>query len=352
MNDRPARIRADLAAYDGLIRRRLTVLAGLAVLLVLSCLLDMATGSARLPVRVLVEAVVRPEAIDERTRVIVWHLRLPVALMAAVTGAALGTAGAAMQTILDNPLASPYTLGVSAAAGFGAALAYVLGLGILPLGETLLVPVNAFGFALLGCFFVYVLARLKNAAMETIVLAGVASMFLFSSLTATLQFIASPEQLQAIVFWLFGSLMKATWPKLAIIASALTIALVLLLKNCWSLTALRLGEEKARSLGVDTERLRLLTLGVVSLLTATAVCFVGTIGFIGLAAPHVARTLVGEDHRFLLPVSALFGATLLSASSILSKLIVTGFIFPVGVITSQIGVLFFIWIIVVKKQRY
>jgi len=156
-----------------------------------------------------------------------------------------------MQTILDNPLASPYTLGISSGAGFGAALAMVIGGGKLPIPEAYLVPGSAFGFALLTCLLIYFIGRARAMTAETMVLAGIGLMFLFHALLALLQYMASPEALQAIVFWLFGSLMKATWAKVGLVAAVLLLAIPMIVKDAWKLTALKLGDEKAKSLGIN-----------------------------------------------------------------------------------------------------
>ena len=167
-----------------------------------------------------------------------------------------------------------------------------------------------------------------------------------------LEYLASEETLQAIVFWLFGSLLKATWMKIAITSAVLVVVTLILMKDAWKLTALRLGDERAKSLGIDVERMRLKVLVLISLLTAVAVCFVGTIGFVGLVGPHIARMLVGEDQRYLIPMSGLGGALILSAASVCSKMVVPGAIFPIGIVTSFIGVPFFMFLILRKKRGF
>jgi len=162
------------------------------------------------------------------------------------------------------------------------------------------------------------------------------------------QFISAPEVSQQILFWLFGSLNKATWQSLIIIIVVTTICVALLSKELWKLTALRLGEDRAASLGIN---LHIKVLVLVAMMTATAISFVGVIGFIGLVAPHVARMLLGEDQRFFLPGAMLVGAAFLSLSSVLSKVIIPGALFPVGIVTSFIGVPFFFWIILNNKRR-
>lgn len=330
-------------------RRRAVLLAGLAALAV-SLVLDVATGPALLPVGAVAKSVFGL-AQDRTIDAIVWAIRLPIAFVALAVGAALGLSGGIMQTILNNPLASSYTLGVSAGAGFGAALVIVLGVA-LPLPEAWSIPAMAFLFAGLACAGVYAIGSLRGSSPEMLVLGGIALLFLFQALLALLQFVASPEALQQIVFWLFGSLQKASWSKLWIILAVLAVAMPLLLLDAWRLTALKLGDERARGLGVDVPRLRIRSFAIISGLTGAAVAFVGTIGFVGLVAPHLARMLVGEDQRGLLPASALFGALLLSVSSIASKTVLPGAIVPIGIVTSLIGVPFFVWLVIRSRRAF
>ena len=296
----------------------------------------------------VLSTLVRPGMSDRTSYIIIWTIRLPIALTAVIVGAALAVAGSQMQTILSNPLASPYTLGVSSAAGFGAALALTGNVGLSTLGD-LLVPASAFAFSLLACTALYSVSKLKGAKTEIMILAGIAIMFLFRSLLAFLQFSSSEDQLQAIVFWLFGNLYKATWPTLGATTFLLFIALPVLAKDAWKLTAMRMGDEKASSLGVNVQALRMKVFIIVSAVTAIAVSVVGTIGFVGLVGPHIARMLVGEDQRFFLPVSALSGAVLLSAAAVGSKLIAPGTIVPIGIVTSLIGVPFFVFLVLSKR---
>lgn len=338
------------ASYSALARRRLTVGAAAALALALGFILDLATGPALLPPMAVFRSLFNLS--PERTiDAIVWTIRLPVALMAIVTGAALGLTGALMQTILNNPLASSYTLGISAGAGFGAALIIVIG-PVLALPEASAIPLSAFVFASLACAGVFAIGNLRGATPEMLVLAGIALLFLFQALLALLQFVASPEALQQIVFWLFGSLQKASWGRLAIVGAVLVAVMPLIALDLWKLTALKLGDERAAALGVNVRALRLRAFIVVAALTGAAVAFVGTIGFVGLVAPHMARILVGEDQRGFLPLSALFGALLLSLASIASKTVLPGAIVPIGIVTALIGVPFFVWLIIATRRRF
>ena len=337
-------------AYRNAARKRSAVALGMGTLLCLALLLDTATGPARLPVADVASSVLGQGA-DSTIEAIVWSIRLPVALTALAVGAALGLSGAIMQTILNNPLASSYTLGISAGAGFGAALVIVLGVA-LPVPEAYAIAVNAILFAGLACAGVYFIGGARAATAEGLVLAGIALLFLFQALTSLLQLMASPESLQQVVFWLFGSLQKSTWPKLAVLLSVLLLCVPLLVRDVWQLSALKLGDARAAALGVNVRALRIRCFVLISALTGVAVAFVGTIGFVGLVAPHVARMLTGEDQRGFLPVSALVGAALLSLASVASKTVAPGAIIPIGIVTALIGVPFFVWLVVRSRRAY
>ena len=334
------------ARYRRVVMQRY-LLAGVVLLCILcSLLLDFTLGPSGISVSTLWQTLFHADAADPGTRVIVWELRLPFALMAILVGMGLGLAGAEMQTILNNPLASPFTLGVSSAASFGAALAIILGLGIPGIPDQWFISVNAFVFALMACFILDGISRWPRVATSGVVLFGIALVFTFNALISILQFVASEDTLQGLVFWTMGSLARASWDKLAILAAALLIIAPLSLKNAWKLTALRLGEDRAVSFGINVRKLRLATLLRISIISALTVAFVGPIGFIGLVAPHISRMMFGEDHRFYLPGSMLIGALVLSLASVVSKNIVTGVIIPVGIVTSLVGVPFFLSIII------
>lgn len=337
--------------YGRITRRKQLVLALLGGLVIVLLALDVAQGPSGLTLWTVLAGIVAPETLGVTERVIVWDIRLPMALMAVVVGASLAIAGVEMQTILNNPLASPFTLGISAAAGFGAAVALVLGVSVVPVGGIFFVAGNAFCFALLASALIYVFSLTRGVSAETMVLLGIALVFLFNALLTLLQYIASEQALQQVVFWTLGSLSRADWTKLGLTAAVLALVAPLFARLAWPLTTLRLGDERARSLGVDVQRLRLQVLVGVSLLAATAVAFVGTIGFVGLVAPHVARMLVGEDQRYLLPASALAGAVLLSGASIVSKAILPGVIIPIGIITALVGVPFFLGLIFTRRRQ-
>ncbi|AZI88507.1 iron ABC transporter permease [Kosakonia sp. CCTCC M2018092] len=332
--------------YRAIMRRRVGLLALLVGLIIASMLLDFTLGPSGLSLDVLGQTLLHPQSVDAGIRVIVWDIRMPYALMAIVVGLTLGLAGAEMQTILNNPLASPFTLGVSSAAAFGAALAIVLGIGIPGIPAQWFISANAFIFALLAALLLDGITRWTQVATSGVVLFGIALVFTFNALVSMLQFIANEDTLQGLVFWTMGSIARASWEKLGILLLALAVIMPLSMLSSWKLTSLRLGEDRAISFGINVRRLRLTTLLRISILSALSVAFVGPIGFIGLVAPHIARMLFGEDHRFYLPGSALIGALVLSLASIVSKNLIDGVIIPVGIVTSLVGVPFFITIIV------
>ncbi|WP_016987075.1 FecCD family ABC transporter permease [Pseudomonas crudilactis] len=337
--------------YRRLVLRKRLILAGLVILLLCSVLLDLALGPASYSFSEVLGALFSPDSASPQVRVVMWDIRLPVALMAVAVGAALSLAGAQMQTILNNPLASPFTLGISAAASFGAALGLAFGVALFPLAAQFMVPLNAFIMAMLSALLIHFLSMRRGVTAETIVLLGIALVFTFNALLALVQFFATEQAVAAVVFWTMGSLTKATWPKLGVICLVILITLPIFAKRAWALTALRLGDDKAASFGINVRSLRFQTLIMVSLLASFPVAFVGTIGFIGLVGPHIARMLIGEDQRFFLPASLLTGSLILSASSVVSKTLIPGAIFPIGVVTSLIGVPFFISLILGGKKN-
>ncbi|MBU9811090.1 iron ABC transporter permease [Rahnella sp. C60] len=334
-----------MGRYQNIVRRRLFIMLILVLAIVVSLVIDFIMGPSGLSLGTLWKTLFDAAAADPGTRVIVWDIRLPYALMAVAVGMSLGLAGAEMQTILNNPLASPFTLGVSSAAAFGAALAIVLGIGIPGVPDQWFISANAFIFALFAALMLDGITRWTRVASSGVVLFGIALVFTFNALVSLMQFIATEDTLQGLVFWTMGSLARASWVKLGVMVLAFLILLPWSMMSAWKLTALRLGEDRAVSFGIDVRRLRLGTLLRISILSALAVAFVGPIGFIGLVAPHIARLMFGEDHRFYLPASALIGALVLSMASVASKNLVPGVIIPVGIVTSLVGVPFFLSII-------
>jgi iron complex transport system permease protein len=332
-------------AYRRILLARCLLLLMLLGIILAAIFVDFMSGPSALAPGEIMAALFAPEEASPVTRVIVWDVRLPYALMAMAVGVALGLAGAEMQTILNNPLASPFTLGVSSAAALGASLALVFNIGIPGIPASWIVAGNAFVFAMVSALMLDFVARWGGMNTSGVVLFGIAMVFSFNALVSLVQYMASAEALQGLVFWTMGSLSRATWPTVGVLLLAFALLLPFSMRDSWRLTAMRLGEDRAASFGVDVRRVRLAALLRISILSALAVAFVGTIGFIGLVAPHIARRLFGEDHRFYLPGSALVGGVILSLASIASKHIVPGLTIPVGIVTSLVGIPFFLAIV-------
>lgn len=335
--------------YRKMIRKRMRILFFLFLILLFLILLNVSVGSSHITILEILEIIFRNEGRGNHA-MIVKQVRMPMALMAVVVGASLGIGGCEIQSILRNPIASPYTLGITSAASFGAAMGLLLNSNVFFLPDTLAVTGNAFFFTVLVSLGIYVFSFQKRISKTAIILFGIALNFLFSSLTMILQYIAEEDKLQSLIFWTFGSLLKTTWNKFYFVFWVLLFTSIVLYRNAWKLTAMTLDDNKARSIGVPVERLRRRTILIVSLLSAVSVSFVGTIGFVGLVAPHISRQFVGEDQRFFMPLSALLGAVILSCSFLLSKLIIPGVILPIGLVTSVIGIPFFIAIIFGKMR--
>lgn len=282
--------------------------------------------------------------------VCIWNLRLPRIFMGIVAGFGLGVAGCVTQAVLKNPLASPYTLGISSGAGFGASLAILTGINVA--GGNYFVIGNAFLFAILCSFIILGLSNRKGATPETMILAGIAMMYLFAAMTTILQYFGEAEAVKEAIFWTIGDLDRSSWPKITIIIGVLTCCLPLLMIKSVDLNLMAAGDETAASLGVNVKRTRIILMSITTLLVACIVCFTGTIGFIGLVAPHFTRIAVGGDNRFALPVSGLLGALLLTSADLVARRILAPIILPVGAITAFMGAPLFLYIIMKRKREY
>lgn len=278
---------------------------------------------------------------------IVWELRLPRALLAAMVGAGLGMAGAAMQSVTRNPLADPHLLGVSAGAGFGANLA------ILMLGNLLgvfTVPIFAFAGALIATAIVVSVAGFTHSTGPTrLILAGLAVSFVIAAGSNVLIMLADPRAISSVVFWMLGGFGLAQWSNLAFPAVALLFSGAVFLRYAEPLNALTMGDESAATLGVNVRGLRMLILIVSAFLTGVLVAFSGMIGFVGLMMPHIARLLIGGDNRRVLPASALLGAIFLVLADVVARRLTAPNDMPIGVVTGLIGGLFFIALL--TRQR-
>ncbi|HID11821.1 MAG TPA: iron ABC transporter permease [Candidatus Latescibacteria bacterium] len=329
--------------YFGYKLRKISFILSVFLLLLALILLSLSFGAASMGLKGVLEAFLgRGDAVN---RAIIWRMRMPRAAMAVLGGAGLGLSGAAIQGVLRNPLASPFTLGVASASGFGAALAITMGAGLLGWGRYL-VAFNAFTFALLATVIAYGVARIKGASSTSLILAGIAVMYLFSSLTSILQYIGRREEVHAVVFWLMGSLNGVRWNEVCFVGAAVVMSLPILILKSWDMNIMLEGDEVALSLGVNVRCLRLISIALSSLMTASLICFTGTIGFIGLMAPHIVRLAIGAEHSLLFPASALTGSLLLLTADTASRLILSPSEIPIGITTSLIGVPFFLYLLI------
>jgi iron complex transport system permease protein len=330
--------------YEALAARRALVLVLLVLILGVVVLASLCSGATDMgPVRVL-KALLGGGGRDSA---VVWSLRAPRVAMALLVGAGLASGGATTQAILRNPLASPFTLGVASGAAFGAALVILAGAT-----QRWLPATSAFGFALLASLLVLGVSRLKSGGSGILILGGVAIMFLFSSMTSFIQYLGDEHQVRAIVFWTFGSLSKACWPDIAVAAAMILGPLPLLLRRAWDLNVLAAGEDAARSMGVNVDVLRAGGVVLAALMTAGAICFTGVVGFIGLVAPHIARMLIGGDHRFLLPACCLLGAALAALADLVGRLVWPPQVIPIGIMTAVIGAPFFMHLLLKRRREY
>ncbi|ACS33322.1 FecCD family ABC transporter permease [Thermococcus gammatolerans] len=341
--------------YKAYRRRKLILCIALFLSLLAVSLFSLSSGPYHVPLREVLAVLLGGGGKDDR--LVLLGIRLPRIVAGILVGASMGVAGAVLQGYLRNPLATPFTMGVSHGAMFGASLAIILGAGYsLNSGQVFLnnpyaVVLFAFLGAISATLVILALARLRGLSPEAIVLAGVAMSSLYSALTTLVQYFANELQLAAMVYWSFGNLARATWRENAIMAVAFALIFAYFLIKRWDLNASTLGDEIAKSVGVNIERERLIGTLLSAFITSVTVAFVGVIGFVGLIAPHSMRLIAGGDYRSLIPLSALAGALLLVSADTVARLIVSPMTLPVGVITSFLGAPAFIYLLVRMEGR-
>lgn len=339
------------AHYRRRIFVRLALLAVLASAMTVLFAADLASGGSDMTLASAVNGLLAGPGSNDIESTIIWSIRLPMTLTALFVGTALAVAGLEIQNITGNALASPSTLGIASAASFGAAAAITTGFtlfGHLWAGTAL----AAFVFALVVSAAVWYLAGLRGMSPTTLILAGIVMNFFFMALQQLLQYRAGPEVAQLISGWTFGNLERSSWTSTLVAATATALGVLFLAPRSWAMTAITIGEERAKSLGIAVARLRVQVFFVSALLVACAVGFIGTVSFVGLVAPHCAKLLLGEDQRFVLPATILTGGSLMLASSVAAKALSSGAMLPVGIVTSIVGVPFLIALLVRNRGRH
>ena len=344
-------IKSELTGYQQYVKRKWLALIVTFGLLILAALWSMSAGSAGLTIPEIVEALFHRAGGKNAT--IVWNVRLPRAATALVIGMGLAIAGCVMQNVLRNPMASASTLGVSQGACFGAAVGIVFFEGGVQVGNTTanftvtnpnLVSAFAFLGGMITTGVILALSRIRRSSPATMVLAGVALSSIFSGMTTIIQYFVDDVKLASLVYWTFGSLSKAGWYEIGMMAVVSAAAFGYFYVHRLDFNALEAGVATAKSLGVPVDRLTLTSMVLCALVSSVSVAFAGSIGFIGLIAPHIMRKFLGNDYRFLLPGSALGGAVLLLVADVASRVILPPTVLPIGALTSFLGAPLFLYL--------
>lgn len=325
----------------------------LLLLIAAAVIYSLLVGAAQIEIKDLIGVIFKGE--KGMTYNIIWNIRFPAILTALVSGMGLALSGAVMQSILKNPLASPFTLGISHAAAFGAAFSIVvLDLNKSPFFSLLdgvyLPSLTAFLFSQMAVVVVLMISSRKKAGRETIVLAGIALSSLFTAGTTALEFFADDLELASVIYWTFGDPGRTNWSQFIIILAVLIFSLIYFIYQGWDFSVLNAGDEVAASLGIESNKIRLLAMTVSSILTAVIISFVGIIGFIGLVTPHMMRKIGSGNQRQLFINSALAGGLLLIISDNLARTLFRPVVLPVGVLTAFLGAPLFIYLILKGRQ--
>ena len=356
--------------YDATVRKKLLLILSLGIISFIFLCLGMCLGAVDIPFIDLVRVFLHPifgDLIEEPSQsyysTFIFEGRMPRMFMIVLTGISLGIAGMVMQGLLRNPLVSPFTLGVSTAASFGAALAILFGpilFGSL-IGSHIIIgsvrfyfdDLSAILFAFLMAMFsmalILLLSRGRDISRSTVILAGVVISYLFQAGIMATKYFSDDQQLREITLWIMGRFSGVEWGSIIILTPIVILCSIYLMKTALDINAMSAGDDVASSLGVDVVKLRRNGLIVCTLVTAACLSFTGVIGFVGLMAPHLCRMIIGNDARYLLPASGLMGVAILSISDLFCRLIIKPGELPIGVVLYIIGGLFFIWLIANRK---
>lgn len=342
-------------------KRKLVILASLFTLLLFTSLYALNAGSYHLSferiLTILYQSLANPALLTRvpAEKIVIIDFRMPRILMAIMTGISLAIAGCVMQALLKNPLVSPFTLGLSSAASFGAAMAIVFGASLLPFipaeFQNGLIIISAFFLGLLSVLLIYVISRMKGSSSATLILSGVVIGYIFTAGVLILKYLTNNEKLREITLWLMGGMWGANWAAVTIVTPITILCFLYLESLAWDLNTLSAGDDVAKNLGVNVNRLRLSGLFISTLAASTCLAFTGIIGFIGLMGPHIGRILIGNDNRYLIPCSAILGALILLISDTAARTVMDPVEIPVGVIMYIIGGIFFLFLILRGKHR-
>ncbi|KPA12618.1 iron ABC transporter permease [Candidatus Magnetomorum sp. HK-1] len=345
--------------YKNYISKKISGIAIGIIVLIFLLIVSISLGAVNIPFTDVIYTLIG-KTISTKTDIIIWNIRLPQSLTAIAAGGGLAISGVVMQSVLRNPLASPMTLGLSHAAAFGAAFSVMFlktgimkssGLGSIIISNPYTTTLSAFIFCLISTGVVLIISSLRRTSPEVMVLSGVAMGWIFMAATLFLQFFADDIQLASMVFWTFGDTARASWYELGIISIALMFSIAYFFFNGWNYNAIDAGDETAKGLGVNVNRVRIVGMLVASMITSIIVALLGIIGFVGLVCPHMTRRLIGDDHRFLIPGSCIAGSILLISADTTARLLIAPHTLPVAIITSFLGAPVFIYLIVKGYRR-
>lgn len=333
--------------YKSFIKKKIVFIFTLTCLMIVLMLISVNIGSSGMTVKESLLTFIGQGT--ELSNHIVFKIRMPRVIGGIFVGMSIALSGMLVQTVLNNSLASPSTLGITNASAFGANLALIflsnMGMTVSPI----IVSFSSFMSAMLCMMLILVVANIRQFSKSSIILAGVAFGSLFSAATVMLQYFADDTQIATAVFWTFGDLGRIQYPQIKVLATISILSAALFYYLRWNLNAMDMGETTAHSLGVDVKKMRNLSILIAALNTGVSVAFVGMIGFIGLLSPQITKRIIGEDKRFMLPATLLMGATITLASDTLARTIIAPVVLPVGAITSFLGAPLFIYILL--KER-
>ncbi|MFO8100767.1 MAG: iron ABC transporter permease [Dehalococcoidia bacterium] len=339
-------------------RNRLYAMGGLLALLAAVMVFACSLGSADVPFvtvwKMLISQLPFVEISGDwstNTEIIILETRLPRIILAGIVGASLGVAGATYQGLFRNPLADPYLIGVSHGALLGAAIGFLLPINWQGIAGDMLVPLLAFVGATITVTIVYLIAHTgKSLPVTTLILAGVALGAFLSSITSYLIITADNERLHSLISWMLGHFSLSNWDQVLIVLPCMIVGTLIIWIYARPLNVMQLDEEQAQQLGINVEKVKIILLVAATLVTAAAVAFCGTIGFVGIIIPHAVRLIWGPDHRFLLPLSTLVGAIFLILADTLARTVMTPEEIPVGIITAFVGAPFFLYLLRQRKR--